>query len=66
MDEFREGLVRVGTYDGYDFIDKQGKEVIPIIFDKVNSFSEGLAEVKFIDKLFYINREGNYVKDKNL
>ena len=38
--------------------DKTGKEVIPIKYDFVLYFSEGLAEVKLNNKWFYINQKG--------
>ncbi len=41
------------------FIDKTGKEIIPLIYDKAYGFSNGKAEVKMGDKVFFINRDGN-------
>jgi KWG repeat domain protein len=39
--------------------------VIPIKYDYVADFSEGLAQVKLNNKWFYINQKGECVKDCN-
>ena len=43
--EYYEGLAMVRLDKKYGFIDKTGKEVIPIKYDDASSFSEGLASV---------------------
>lgn len=45
----------------WGYIDKTGKQVVPIQFDLANSFSEGLAAVKVKDKCGYINKIGKVV-----
>jgi len=44
-------LVRIGNYEigKYGFIDKTGKEIIPLIYNDADSFSEGLARVRIGD-----------------
>ena len=63
--EYYEGLARVSLNGKLGFIDKTGKEVIPIKYDDAWGFSEGLAFVELNGKLFYINKRGECVKDCN-
>ncbi|GEM_PF-742366 len=51
------------TVDNYrsGFIDVDGNEVIPTIYERTHPFSEGLAEVKRGDKFGYIDYDGNIV-----
>ncbi len=42
----------------YGFIDKTGKLVVPLEYDMVNGFSEGLARVRLNGKNGYVNTEG--------
>ena len=44
------------------FIDKTGKEVIPLQFDIANDFENGRAKVKLNGEEFYINIEGEKTK----
>ena len=63
---YYEGLAVVEYRGKYGFIDKTGKEVIPIKYDDVYSFSEiSLALVKLEGKWFYINPKGECVIDCN-
>ncbi len=45
----------------WGFIDRSGDLVIPMIFERVQYFSEGLAAVRIDGKWGYINREGTVV-----
>ena len=57
--EFSEGLFPAGKGDtkrGY--IDKTGEVVIPFVFDRANSFSEGLALVEENGKYGFIDKNG--------
>lgn len=45
------------------FVDKTGKEVIPLIYQDVNSFSNGLASVKKDEKWGYIDTNGKTLID---
>lgn len=42
----------------YGYIDKWGREVIPLIFDNVGNFNEGLAKVELNDKWGFIDTDG--------
>ena len=64
-DTYHEGLAIVKLNNKYGFIDKTGKEVIPIKYDHAYGFSIGLALVKLEGKWFYINPKGGCVKDCN-
>ena len=46
---FREGLARVGGNDHgihYGFIDKNGKEITPLIYKRAHDFHEGMAAIE--------------------
>ncbi|WP_462351775.1 WG repeat-containing protein [Capnocytophaga leadbetteri] len=60
-DEYYEGLAMVKLDKKYGFIDKTGKEVIPIKYDDAESPSEGLAKVKLNDKYGFIDKTGKEV-----
>ena len=56
---FSEGLASVELNNKYGFIDKEGKEIIPLKYDRVTPFFfMGSAEVMLNDKWFYINKKG--------
>ena len=59
--DFSEGLARVKLNNKWGFIDKTGKEVIPLIYDEVRDFSEGLACVKLNSKYGFIDGKGKEV-----
>ena len=40
------------------FVDKDGREVIPLKYYYAESFSEGLAMVKLNNQGFYVDKEG--------
>ena len=46
-----EGLAGVKKDDLYGFIDKNGKEVVPLKYDEAGLFSEGLASVGIISRV---------------
>ena len=52
--DFSEGLAVVKKNGKESYIDKTGKEVIPIKFDYAHNFSEGLAAVEKNGKYRYI------------
>lgn len=67
---FKEGKAVVCTPKAFDpntekygYIDKTGKEVIPLIFEYANSFSEGVAAVQKNNKWGVIDKRGNLVID---
>ena len=58
---FREGLASVKLDGKYGYIDKIGKEIIPLKYDLVESFSEGLARVKLDGKWEFIDKTGKEI-----
>lgn len=46
----------------WGFIDKTGKIIIPLQYDRVHGFYKGKAKVKLNGKEFYIDKEGNEVE----
>ena len=46
----------------WGFIDKTGKEIIPLIYDEIVSFfSKGVARVRIKEEKFYIDKTGQRV-----
>ena len=58
---FSEGLTPVRANRKSGFVDKIGKEVIPLMFDDTGCFSGGLAPVKLNGKWGFINQKGEVV-----
>ncbi|GHT13517.1 hypothetical protein FACS189426_18540 [Bacteroidia bacterium] len=50
-----EGEHTIVTGGKWGYIDKEGKEIFPAIFDKAFSFNEGKAEVRIGKHIFYIS-----------
>lgn len=69
VEDFREGMATVSCYDPQSqpsktgFIDKTGKEIIPLQFDAAGSFSEGLAAVyrKSLDRWGFVDKAGKVI-----
>ena len=59
--DFREGIACVKKNGKWGYIDKQGNEIIPFIFDNASSFSEGIACVKKDGKWGYIDKQGHEI-----
>lgn len=62
IDNFSEDLALVIDYDkeySCGFIDKNGKIVIPFLYDSAFGFSSGLAYVEKNDQCGYIDKNGN-------
>jgi len=60
----KRGLGKEGGFKIlYGFVDVKGKDVIPVKFQEVRDFSEGLAAVKLNDKWGFIDTLGNTVID---
>ena len=51
----------VSIKNKYGYINKTGKEIIPLQFDDADIFSEELAPVKISGKWGYINRYGELI-----
>jgi hypothetical protein len=58
---FSEGLACVQLNGKWGYIDKTGKEVIPLKYDNVFPFSEGLARVELNGRWGYIDRTGKKI-----
>ncbi|MBE5822301.1 MAG: DUF3298 domain-containing protein [Clostridiales bacterium] len=58
---FFEGMAKVIKNGKYGYINRNGKEVIPCIYDYAYTFSEGFARVCKDDKWVYIDKEGNEI-----
>jgi hypothetical protein len=55
------GLIKVRLNGKYGFIDNTGKERIPLIYDYVFPFFNGLSRVLQNEKCGYINKEGKEI-----
>lgn len=66
-EEFSEGLAMVSVFSftkshRFGFIDKTGKEIIPLKYVKADKFSEGLAPIKTdMGKISFIDKTGKEV-----
>ena len=58
---FSDGLAAVELNDKFGFIDKTGREVIPLIYDNAYSFSNGFAVVALNGKYGFIDETGREV-----
>jgi len=58
---FSEGLTPVRANRKSGFVNKVGKEVIPLMYDDTGCFSGGLAPVKLNGKWGFINKKGEVV-----
>lgn len=58
-----DGLSLVKKDNKYGYIDSKGKLVIPLKFDKAESFKDGYAKVEQNGKSFRINQSGTKVND---
>ena len=57
---FHEGRMEVKMGEKWGFVDEQGKQVIPPVFDDVAQFSEGLAAVQRGDQHGFIDPHGKW------
>ena len=56
----------MGEYNFYGYIDFDGRETIPFIFNKVGNFNErGEADVNFLGKEITISTSGYYQEGKD-
>ncbi len=59
---FNEGLLAARKDNKWGFIDKTGKEIIPLIYDEIVSFfSKGVARVRRKEEKFHIDKTGQRV-----
>jgi hypothetical protein len=63
--EFHDGLARVSKLvngkSKFGYIDKNGREVVPVVYDGASDFSEGLAAVGKNNKWGFIDKDGKIV-----
>ena len=60
----RDGLLAVCVNNKYGIINKQLEEVVPIRYDSIGFFRNGLADVRIQNRTGYINQKGELrVKD---
>ena len=59
--ECNEGFCGVEQNGKWGFVDKNGKLVIPIQFNSVSPFVDGVARVSLGNEVGYIDTQGNYV-----
>jgi hypothetical protein len=64
--DFKDGLAKVNVNNKFGFINKAGKEVIPVIYSKVGDFHDGLVWVTVDTKMTtrgiwykYLDKNGN-------
>ena len=55
-------MAAVRQYGRWGFIDRTGKEAVPLIFEEVRGFCEGLASVKLYGKWGFIRADGTFVE----
>lgn len=58
---FVEDLLEVELNGMWGFINKEGKEKIPLKYDSVKSFQNGFAKVKLNGKWGFVNKEGKEI-----
>jgi hypothetical protein len=61
LNNCREGLISMEKGRKYGFIDTNGEEVIPFIYDGASAFHEGLVSVLKDDKWSFIDKTSNEV-----
>ena len=59
MSDFSDGYAKVKNYWMYGFINKEGKKVIPCIYENAFSFFEGYAYV--LSENYRRNRRSGYI-----
>ena len=50
---FSEGFSRVKKDNKYSFMDKNGEEMVPFLYDEAHNFHQALAAVKTDDRWHY-------------
>lgn len=63
MGSFRYGRALVASLDGirYGYIDMQGREVVPLIYDWAEPFDNNVAQVQYNGRCFMIDVDGKEV-----
>ena len=63
---FNDGMATFSVNWKDGFINKNFEEVIPPIYDFAYDFKDGMALVKKDGKMFYIDKQGNFVKESTM
>jgi hypothetical protein len=58
-----EGLTPVQLNGKWGFVDIEGNEIIPLIYDEAGNFSDGRARVVLDNREFHINKKGKETGD---
>jgi hypothetical protein len=61
VNEYSEGLASVQQNGKWGYINTQGEQVLPCVYDYAGGFSEGLARVEQNGKWSVINTEGKVI-----
>ena len=61
IDNFKEGLAKIGLNGKSGFIDKKGNIVVKPIFNSIGSFFEGLINVNINGKWGFLDKKGNMI-----
>lgn len=63
IDDYSDGLALVSKSGKYGYIDKLGKEAIPLQFDSAFPFVNNIARVNSMQKVNFINKTGQMLFD---
>jgi hypothetical protein len=58
---FKEGRGRV-RFGKWGFVDKEGKEIVPLVYEAAEDYKDGKARVKKNGEWFYIDYNGNRIE----
>lgn len=64
LSEFEEGLLLARTDQKYGYLDRQGREAIPFIYDQASSFHHGSAPVEIRGRKMEIDPTGQVIKSE--
>lgn len=59
---FYEGMAVKSKKGKYGYIDKTGKEIVPVIYDQAHEFSNGSALVRKNNLYYFIDKNGKKIK----
>lgn len=62
VEDFYDGLACVGNYNCYGFIEKTGREMIPLQYKYSSKFKNGEAVVLVGDDYFFIDKTGKILR----
>ena len=59
--KFSNGIAKVRIGKLWGLINKEGKELAPIIYKTISDFKDGIAEIEIDDKFGFMNTEGKVI-----